>query len=420
MSAPTAADCFDPPGDRLMPLDEALTHITARLSPVVAVERAPLRTGAGRVLAADVVAACAHPAAAVSAMDGYAVRHADLSETAPVALPIVGRVAAGHPLDRALAPGEAARIFTGGVMPEGADTVVMQEDVSETPDGRATLPAGITRGRHVRAPGGDFRAGETVLTAGRRLRAPDIALAASAGQSHLPVFERLRVGVFSTGDEVIEPGRPLPPGALYDGNRYGMMALAEGLGAAVTDLGHLPDDLDRIRDALKGAAGDHDVLMTSGGVSVGGEDHVRDAVAAVGAIHFWRLALKPGKPTALGNVGEATFIGLPGNPVAALVTFLMVARPVLQRLGGVTVRPPQRYSVSAGFQYRKTAGRREFLRGWITESPNGPCAELYKSQDSAMIASLAAAGGLIDIPADARDIAPGDPVAYLPLSEVLS
>ena len=242
------------------------------------------------MLAADVVAACAHPAAAVSAMDGYAVRHADLSGAEPSTLPLVGRVAAGHPLDRPLGPGEAARIFTGGVMPGGADTVVMQEDVSETPDGRATLPANVTKGRHVRAPGGDFRAGETVLTAGRRLRAPDIALAASAGQSHLPVFERLRVGVFSTGDEVIEPGRPLPPGALYDGNRYGMMALAEGLGAAVTDLGHLPDDLDRIRDALKGAAGDHNVLMTSGGVSVGGEDHVRDAVAAVGAIHFWRLA----------------------------------------------------------------------------------------------------------------------------------
>lgn len=421
MTAPVT-DCFAIE-TRLLPLDDALAALAARLRPVVGVERVPLRAAAGRVLAADVVAAVDHPSDAVSAMDGYAVRHADLLPDAPVTLPLGGRVAAGHPLGHPLPPGSVARIFTGGVLPDGTDTVVMQEDVTEPTAGHATLPAGITPGRHVRAAGSDFRTGSTVLTAGRRLRPPDIALAASAGIAHLPVFEPLRVGVFSTGDEVREPGTPLPPGALYDGNRYGMMALADAMGAAVTDLGSLPDDPATIRAALDRSADDHDVLMTSGGVSVGGEDHVRDAVAALGTIHFWRLALKPGKPTALGTIRSATFVGLPGNPVSALVTFLIVARPVLLRLGGVQpVTAPRRYPLPAAFSYTKPAGRREFLRAWIEESPDGggPAVHLYRSQDSAMIASMSAAGGLVDIPEEACSITPGDPVAYLPFSEVLS
>ncbi|SDE32205.1 gephyrin-like molybdotransferase Glp [Rhodospira trueperi] len=413
------SDCFAVPGG-LMPLDDALDDLARRLSPVVVPERVPLRAAVGRVLAADIVAAVDHPGHDASAMDGYAVRHADLSESAPVILPLSGRVAAGHPLAHPLAPGTVARIFTGGVMPEGADTVIMQEDVTETADGRATLPAGVSPGRHVRAAASDFRAGTTVLTAGRRLRAPDIALAAAAGQTHPPVFSPVRVGVFSTGDEVVEPGRPLPPGGLYDANRYGLMALAETLGAAVSDLGHLPDDRAAIRDALDGAADDHDVLLTSGGVSVGGEDHVRDAVSDVGALHFWRLAIKPGKPVALGRVRAASFIGLPGNPISALVTFLLVARSMIQRLGGQTVVAPARYPVAAGFSLPATGARREFPRGWVENTPDGPRARLYRSQDSAMIASMSAAGGLLDIPANSPAIAPGDPVSYIPLAEVLT
>lgn len=415
-------DCFAV-ADRLLPLDEALEALAGRLRPVVGVDRVPLRAAAGRVLAADVLAAVDHPSHAVSAMDGYAVRHSDLSPDAPVTLPLAGRIAAGHPLPHPLPPGTVARIFTGGVLPDGADTVVMQEDVTDTGDGRATLPAGVSAARHVRARAGDFRAGTTILTAGRRLRPPDIALAASAGAAHLPVFGPVRVGVFSTGNEVCEPGTALPAGGLYDGNRYGMMALAEAMGATVTDLGSLPDDPATIRSALDRAADDHHVLMTSGGLSVGGEDHVRDAVAALGALHFWRLALKPGKPTALGTIRSATFVGLPGNPVSALVTFLIVARPVLQHLGGVQpVRPPRRYPLPAGFSYTKPAGRREFLRGRIEDAADGsgPIVALYHSQDSAMIASMGAASGLVDIPAEACAITPGDPVAYLPFSEVLS
>ncbi|WP_299442707.1 gephyrin-like molybdotransferase Glp [uncultured Rhodospira sp.] len=417
MTVPTDPVSID---DRLLPLDEALERLQRELRPVVAPERVPLRAAAGRILAADVVAAVDHPGHAVSAMDGYAVRHADLSADAPVTLPVSGRAAAGHPLPHPLEPGSTARIFTGAVMPEGADTVIMQEDVTEAGDGGVTLPAGASHGRHVRAAGSDFHAGATVLAAGRRLRPPDIALAAAAGQAHLPVFERLRVGVFSTGDEVVEPGQPLPPGGLYDSNRHGLLALVEAMGAAVTDLGNLPDDRARITAALDRAAEEHHVLITSGGVSVGGEDHVRDAVAALGTLHFWRLAIKPGKPTALGSIRDTTFIGLPGNPVSALVTFLLVARPVLQRLGGARVVPPRRYPVPAGFSHENTGHRRAFLRAWVEDTAEGPRVRLFRSQDSAMTTSLGAATGLVDLPADTDTVAPGQPVDYLPLTEVLS
>jgi molybdopterin molybdotransferase len=412
-------DCFDV-GDRLMPLDEALSQIARRLQPAVGIERVPLRAAAGRVLASDLVAGVTHPAHDNAAMDGYAVRHADLSPTDPVTLPVTARVAAGHPMQRPLGPGEVARIFTGGVMPEGADTVIMQEDVTDPGNGRVTLPAGVTFGRHVRAAGGDFRAGTTVLTAGRRLRPPDIALAASAGHAFLPVFERVRVGVFSTGDEVFEPGTDLPPGGLYDGNRYGMMALAEALGAEVNDLGHLPDDLERITRALDTAADGQHLLMTSGGVSVGGEDHVRDAVAALGALHFWRLAIKPGKPTALGLIRQTAFAGVPGNPVSALVTFLLVVRPVLQRLSGATVTAPRRYPMRAGFAHKKSGNRREFLRAWVEDTADGPVLRPFRSQDSSMISSMGAASGLVDVPADRMAIEEGEAVDYLPFCEVFS
>jgi len=414
-----STDCFDM-SDRLLPLDEALGQISARIQPAVGIERVGLRAAAGRVLAADLVANVTHPAHDNAAMDGYVLRHADLSPTEPVTLSVTARVAAGHPLPHPLPPGEAARIFTGGVIPEGADTVIMQEDVTEAGDDRVTFPAGVPLGRHVRTAGGDFSAGTTVLTAGRRLRAPDIALAASAGHAFVPAFERVRVGVFSTGDEVFEPGTDVPPGGLYDGNRYGMMALAESLGAEVTDLGHLPDDMGQITRALDEAADAHHLLMTSGGVSVGGEDHVRDAVAALGALHFWRLAIKPGKPTALGLIRETAFAGLPGNPVSALVTFLLVVRPVLQRLGGVTVIPPRRYPMRAAFTHRKAGNRREFLRAWIEESAEGPVVQVFRSQDSSMISSMASASGLVDVPADVTAIEPGQMVNVLPFSEVLS
>ncbi|MQX36055.1 molybdopterin molybdenumtransferase MoeA [Roseospira navarrensis] len=403
-----------------MSLDEALAEIDARIRPAVTIERVPLRQASGRVLAADLVANVTHPAHDNAAMDGYAVHHADLSPSEPTTLPVTARVAAGHPLDRPLPPGEVARIFTGGVMPEGADTVIMQEDVTDLGDGRVTLPAGVTRGRHVRTAGGDFRTGATILAAGRRLRAPDVALAASAGHAYVPVFERVRVGVFSTGDEVFEPGTDLPPGGLYDGNRYGMMALVEAMGAEVTDLGHLPDDPDRITRALDDAADAHHLLLTSGGVSVGGEDHVRDVVAALGSLHFWKLAIKPGKPTALGLIRETAFAGLPGNPVSALVTCLLVVRPVVQRLAGLPVTIPRRYAVPAGFSHTKSGNRREFLRGWIEDTPDGPVVRVFHSQDSAMIRSMGAAAGLVDVPAERATVAPGEPVAYLPFSELLS
>jgi len=410
-------------GDRLMPLDEALDVMTARLRPVVGTEAVALRAAPGRVLAADLTALCAHPGENRSAMDGYAVRHADLSPEAPVTLPVVARVAAGHPLTEPISPGAVARIFTGAVMPEGLDTVVIQEDTIKGPEAQVTLPPGgpgkLPKGKHVRYAGSDFRAGDPILAKGRRLRALDIALAASAGHATIPVFKRVRVGVFSTGDEVSEPGQPLGVGGVYDGNRYGIMAVLESLGAAVTDLGRLPDDAAVLRAALARAAGDYHVLTTSGGVSVGGEDHVRDVVSSLGALFFWKLAIRPGKPAALGHIGEAAFVGLPGNPVSAMVILLLVGRPVIQRLGGQTVTPPRRYVLPAGFHHPAPGERRAFLRAWIEDTADGAVIRLFGSQDSAAVSALGAAGGLVDLPAGSDAVVPGDPVSYLPFTEVL-
>jgi molybdopterin molybdotransferase len=409
----------------LIPLDQALAFLAERLTPVVTPEHVPLAEACGRVLAEDVVAGANSPPFASAAMDGFAFRAADLPAggESPL-LPVVARVAAGHVATVRIGPGHAVRIFTGAPLPDGVDTVAMQEDCQVERRGEdelVRLPAGQARGTYVRQVGEDFTAGTVVLRAGRRLRPQDVAMAASVGRPHLSVFRRLRAAVFSTGDEVVEPGQALPPGKIYSSNRYALMALAGGLGCAVTDLGNLPDRLDVTRRALLSASEGHDLLITSGGVSVGGEDHVRDAVASAGTLHLWRMAIKPGKPTALGHVGKAAFIGLSGYPVAAQVTFMMLARPVILRLSGALAEPmlPWHFQVPSTFSFVKTTARRQFVRARLQVGDGGRSeAILYRSQEPNVVSSLVDSDGLINLGEEVRHVAPGDIVDFIPYQTV--
>ncbi len=369
---PSINDCFVAP-DTLISLDQALAYLAERVTPVTGVEELSLVECPGRILAEDVVARVTSPAFANAAMDGFAYRHADMVGQA---LLVIDRIAAGHPSARHFGANDAARIFTGAPMPDGLDTVAMQEDCTvETRGGveHVRLPEGLARGANVHPVGNDFTAGQTVVKSGRRLRPQDVGMAASAGHPRLKVHRRLRVAVFSTGDEVVDPGEPLKPGAIYSSNRHALMALAGGLGCAVEDLGNLPDDLGVTAEALAHAAERVDLLITTGGVSVGGEDHVRAAVERNGAIHLWRMLIKPGKPTALGHVGKAAFVGLPGYPVSAQVMFMMFARPVILRLSGAIAEPmaPVRFRVASASSYKKSTARREFVRARLDVGPDG-------------------------------------------------
>ncbi|RAI46192.1 molybdopterin molybdotransferase MoeA, partial [Rhodoplanes roseus] len=338
-------------------------------------------------------------------------------------LQVVDRVAAGHAAARPLAAGEAARIFTGAPMPPGADTVLMQEDARL--DGDALLvPAGLKAGDNRRLAGEDIPTGGTMLPAGRRLAAADIALAAAQGLTALPVRRRVRVALFSTGDEIVEPGAPLPPSGIYDANRYLLLAMAEALGAEVTDLGILPDDPDALAQALPAAAA-HDLVITSGGVSAGEADHVRTAVERAGSLVFWRIAIKPGRPVAMGVLaGEAgrraAFVGLPGNPAAAFVTFARIVRPLLLRLAGATPRPLPVLPVRAGFAHRKKPGRREYLRGSLRPGPDGrPEAVTYRLEGAGAITSLTETEGLIEIADEVTAVSPGDTVGFVSYTEIV-
>jgi molybdopterin molybdotransferase len=412
-------DCFAF-GDSLMSGAEALDRIRTATLPLPETETVPLKDSGGRILAEPLIADCDVPPHDNAAVDGYAVYFADLTPDRPSALPVTGRAAAGHPLGRAARHGEAIRIFTGAPMPEGPDTVLMQEDCRAEGD-MVTLPPGIKRGANRRARGEDVRAGATVLDAGCRLRPQDVGIAAALGRTALPVYRRLKVALFSTGDEVREPGTNLPPGTIYDANRYTLMALCTGLGCIVDDLGILADDAGAVRDAIGAAARTHDVVLTSGGMSVGDEDHVKAAVEAQGSLHFWRLAIRPGRPVALGQVGGVPFVGLPGNPVAVMVTFVLLARPLLLRLSGASAIAPRLYRVASGFAYAKKASRAEYLRARLERGEDGAwVAQKYARDGAGILSSLVAADGLVAIAEGVTQVTAGSPVDFLPFSEVLN
>ncbi len=402
----------------LLTAAEALELLDQRTEPVTASESLPLRQARERVLASDVISDHDVPPHDNSAVDGYAFAFADLAPGQETGLTVAGRAAAGHPPEGAGGDGRAVRIFTGAVMAPGCDSVAMQEDCRLEGD-TVVLPAGLVQGANRRLAGENIRRGECILNAGQRLRPQDIGLAASVGRSHLDVHKPLRVAIFSTGDEIREPGDELVPAAIFDANRYLLMGLLDGLGVTLTDLGILPDRLDEVRQALTAAARNHDLLITSGGVSVGDEDHVRIAVEALGKLHFWKLAIKPGRPLALGQIGEVPFIGLPGNPVAAMVTFLRFARPVILRLGGSRNIAPALFRVTADFDYKKKPERREYVRARLARRADGSLVvRPFEPSGSGILRSMVEADGLVELPEEMRELQAGSTVDFLPFNEV--
>ena len=410
-------DCFAF-GSALLTVAGALAEIEARVAPVVETETVPLSAAAGRILARDIIATMNLPPHDNSAVDGYAVAHADLIPDRDTVMPVTGRAAAGHPLDRPAHRGEAIRVFTGAPMPAGTDTVMMQEDCAVEKE-RVRLKPGVRKGANRRHAGEDIAEGEVALPAGQRLRAPDLGLAAALGHRELCVFRPLRVALLSTGDEVRDPGAPLPSGAIYHANRLMLAALLTGLGCAVSDFGIRPDREAALADTLAGACAQHDLIVTSGGVSTGEEDHVKSAVERLGTLHFWRLAIKPGRPVALGQVGGVPLIGLPGNPVAVVVTFLVLARPLIAKLAGATASEPRLFRIRAGFAYRKKPGRREYLRASLERDGDAVVAVKYARDGAGILSSIVRSDGLVILDEAASELTVGTMVDFLPFSEVI-
>jgi molybdopterin molybdotransferase len=392
-------------------VDEALERVLAGASPVAETESVLTLSAAGRVLAVAQRSTMNVPPMDNSAMDGYAVRLADLKGAAP-RLRVAQKIMAGD-VGVALAAGTAARIFTGAPIPAGADAVVMQEHSSAEGD-QIVVKKMPQSGEWIRLVGSDIRAGDVILPAGIRLRPQDTGLAASVGIASLPVYRRVRLGLFFTGDELVMPGDPLPPGRIYNSNRFTLNGLAQAFDCEVRDYGIVPDSLDTTRQVLRRAASECDVIVTSGGVSVGDADFVKPAVEAEGELLMWRIAMKPGRPLAFGRVGRASFIGLPGNPVSSFVTFLIFVRPFLLKTQGIARVDPHSIQVRADFDWPEPDARREFLR--VKWNSRGGL-DLYHTQDSAVLTSTAWADGLVDNPAD-HAIRSGEMVKFMPYSEL--
>lgn len=404
----------------MLSVQEALDFLLGAARPVSEQETLATVEATGRVLAADQLSQLDVPPMDNTQMDGYAVRAADCA-SGSAALPVSQRIPAGH-VGQPLQPGTAARIFTGALIPDGADAVVMQEQCAfDETSGTVTISHVPQSGEWVRRRGEDIRAGSAILSRGTRLRAQELGLAASVGLASLPVFRRLKVAVYFTGDELTMPGEPLKPGAIYNSNRFLLRGLLQQLGCEVTDLGNVPDSFVATRNALRQAASGHDLILTSGGVSVGEEDHVKPAVEAEGRLNMWQIAIKPGKPLAFGEVRRdgqsdpAFFVGLPGNPVSSFVTFLLFVRPFILALQGATAAPPRRYPMRADFDWAKPDRRNEFLRVRINDRQG---LELFPNQSSGVLTSTVWGDGIVDNPAG-QAIKAGDTVNFIPFSELL-
>ena len=399
----------------LLTLDEALARLLGAVQPLAGHDTVSTFDGLGRVLASDVRSLVDVPSADNSAMDGYAMRSADVPAPGTV-LPVSQRIPAGL-VGAALQPGTAARIFTGALVPEGADAVVMQEQC-EALEAAVRINTVPTAGQSIRRRGEDLSRGAVALPRGTRLTPQALGLAATAGAATLTVARRPRVALFSTGDELAMPGEPLKPGAIYNSNRFTLRALIQSLGCECTDLGIVPDQLEATRAALRKAAQGHDLIVTSGGVSVGEEDHLKPAVQAEGELNLWQIAIKPGKPLAFGSVrraegGNAWFVGLPGNPVSSFITFLLAVRPVLLHLQGASSLQPAGVPMRADFDWPRADKRREFLR--VRRNDKGGL-DLFTNQGSGVLTSTVWADGLVDNPPE-TPIRAGDSVRFIALAE---
>lgn len=426
MTAPSAQlldDCFLHDGQRMRHAD-VLSLLEQRIVPVAGIETIALAEAHGRIVAAAIAAPMAVPSHTNAAVDGYAFASASYDSGVGSRLALHGRAAAGHALPNSAPSGSAVRIFTGAVVPPGCDTVVMQEDIELVAFGdqaHVVVPAGVKPGANVRKAGEDVRMGQPLFNPGHRLRATDIAALASVGLSAIACRKTLRVALFSTGDEIVRVDGTgvLPFGKVFDANAPMLAALLSNAGLSIDDQGVLPDDPKVIRRALADAAANYDVILTSGGASRGEEDHLVAAVEALGKCHLWQVAIKPGRPISFGQIGNCVVVGMPGNPVAVLICYLMYVWPLLARLSGAPWPKPRRYQLPAAFDFAgRKQGRREFWRGILVDGADGTLAiDKFKRDGSGLISGLRAADGLIEIAEERGDIRFGDRVDFIPFSE---
>ena len=420
MTAKLIDDCFVLDKDRL-PHHEALEILKSRVRPVVEAEEVLVGEAAGRFLAEAVVAPRPIPAHDNAAVDGYAFSYAVYDKGRGARLAVAGQAAAGHPFKAVLPPGSAVRIFTGAVMPSGLDTVAMQEDVQIEGSGAtrtAVIPPGLKQGANRRLAGEDTEAGAVLAAAGTRLRPQEVAAAAAAGRDRLSCYAPLRVAIVSTGDEIVAPGGAFAPGKVYDANAPMLAGLVRAGGAVPTHLGILPDKREQVTASLRNAARDYHAVIVSGGASQGAEDHVVRSLDALGKRHLWQIAIKPGRPMSFGQIGDSVVLGLPGNPVAVFVCFLIYVRPVLMRLAGGAWPEPHRFPLPAAFAQRKKVGRREFWRAKLTRGAGGQLSVAKFPRDgSGLISSLREADGLIEVAEDVAEVRQGDVVDFIPFTE---
>ena len=414
-----ADDCFFHDKDR-MPHDEAIAMLKSRVRPVVDLESIDLHVAKSRYLAESVVAPRDIPAHDNAAVDGYAFNHLGYDQQAGARLKIVGEAAAGHPYPTTPSSDDAVRIFTGAVMPDGFDTVVMQEDVRVEEQSEQTwvmIPPGLKRGANRRLAGEDAKLGAVLLEAGARLRPQDVASAAACGLDRLLCYAPLKVAIVSTGDEIMRAGDPFVPGKVYDANAPMLEGLVQAASAEAVDLGVLPDKAEKVKTALGNAARAYDAIIISGGASQGAEDHVVSSLDALGKRHLWQIAIKPGRPMSFGQIGDCVVLGLPGNPVAVFVCFLLYVRPVLTRLAGGAWPEPHRFALPASFSQTKKVGRREFWRAKLTKDAGGTIQVAKFPRDgSGLISSLREADGLIEVAEDVAEVNQGDLVDFIPFS----
>jgi len=413
-------DCFVLDKDRL-PHHEALAILEARVRTVASIEEVPLADATGHFLAEAILSPRPIPAHDNAAVDGYAFAHSSYDKDAGARLKIAGQASAGHPLPSVPSLDDAVRIFTGAVMPQGFDTVAMQEDVVLEGEGGerwAVIPPGLNQGANRRLAGEDSKAGAVLVEAGTRLRPQDVASAAATGLDRLRCYAPLNVAIASTGDEVLRPGETFAPGKVYDANASMLEGLTKSVGAKVVELGVLTDKSERVRAALSEASQTYDAIIISGGASQGAEDHVVRSLDALGKRYLWQIAIKPGRPMSFGQIGDCVVLGLPGNPVAVFVCFLMYVRPVLTRLAGGRWPEPVRFPLPAAFSQRKKFGRREFWRARLMRTDEGQLQVAKFPRDgSGLISSLREADGLIEVPEEVEEVRAGEMVNFIPFSE---
>jgi molybdopterin molybdotransferase len=413
----TPADPCADPQDTLLSVEQGRERILQAVPTVTAVEQLHLRAALGRVLAAAVVSAIDVPPFANSAMDGYAVRSRDCADT-PVRLRVSGASFAGAPFAGEVKSGECVRIMTGAVLPDGADAVLMQEQVERDGEQVAFAGEAVTAGLNVRYAGEDTRRGDRVLEPGTRLGAAELGLLASVGVSEVRVSRRLRVAFFSTGDELTGVGAPLSPGKIYDSNRYALFGMLANAGVECYDLGNIPDQRDAVRAAFRQAGDIADLVLTSGGVSVGEADYVTETLGELGEINFWRMAMKPGKPLAFGRLGNAVFFGLPGNPVSAMVTFYLFVLPAIRKMAGEPVRDPLLIEARCSETLKKAPGRAEFQRGVLHRAADGDWSVGSTGvQGSHLLSSMTKANCLIHLPAQSTGAQQGERVLVQPFAD---